>query len=130
MTPDLLATVLRTAFDGVWIVDGAGHFVEVNAAYCALIGYSRDELLGMSIADVEATESPDEVAAHAQKVRTQGGDRFVTRHRRKDGTILDVEVCAALSRRGWRPLLRLRPRHHRAPAAGPGLAGVARRSSP
>jgi PAS domain S-box-containing protein len=94
MTEELLAMVLRTAMDGCWIVDAQGRFVEVNGAYCELVGYSRDELLGMGIADVEAAESPAEIAAHVQKVRAQGTGRFVTRHRRKDGEILDVEVSA------------------------------------
>ena len=89
---DLIIATLRTAMDGFWVVDENGHFIDVNDAYCELIGYSRDELLGMSISDLESAESPQETAQHIARVRAEGRDRFLTRHRRKDGVILDVEV--------------------------------------
>jgi len=82
----------RTALDGFWVVNLEGSFLEVNDAYCRMIGYTREELLGMSIQDVEAVETSDEVIRHIQKVTKQGNDHFETRHRCKDGRIIDVEV--------------------------------------
>lgn len=89
-------TVLRTSIDGFWIYDFDGGFLEVNDAYCAMSGYSRDELLAMRIQDVDALESPEETVAHIVKVRTEGHDRFETRHRRKDGSLVDIEVSVQL----------------------------------
>jgi PAS domain S-box-containing protein len=85
-------TILRTTMDGFWIVDMEGHFLDVNDAYCRLIGYNRDELLTMRIPDVEAVESPEETTHRIQKIMEVGGDRFETRHRCKDGSTIDVEV--------------------------------------
>jgi PAS domain S-box-containing protein len=85
-------TILQTTVDGFWLTDVQGRFLDVNDAYCRLVGYNRDELLKMSIPDVEAIEKPEEIAARIAKVRKVGGDRFETHHRRKDGTIVDVEV--------------------------------------
>jgi len=85
-------TILRTAMDGFWLVDKQGRFLDVNDAYCRLIGYSRDELLKMSIKDVEAAEKPEEIAQHIRRVMEIGWDRFETRHRCKDGRIVDIEV--------------------------------------
>ena len=85
-------TIIRTAMDGFWIVDTQGRFLDVNEAYCAMTGYSRDELLTMKVQDVEAAETPEETARHIKRVREAGFDRFETRHRRKDGSIVDVEV--------------------------------------
>ncbi|MGA2404165.1 MAG: PAS domain S-box protein, partial [Syntrophobacteraceae bacterium] len=85
-------TIVRTALDGFWIVDTQGRFLDVNDAYCNLIGYSRGELLTMRIPDIEACEKPGETAARVRKIMEMGGDRFETRHRCKDGRIVDIEV--------------------------------------
>ena len=88
-----LSTILKTAMDGFWIADTQGRLLEVNKTYCQMSGYSEQELLTMSISDLEVIESAGSTAAHIQKIKTLGEDRFETRHRRKDGRIFDVEVC-------------------------------------
>jgi PAS domain S-box-containing protein len=84
--------ILQTAMDGFWRADMQGRLIEVNAAYCRMSGYSAQELLTMRMSDLEAAESADAVAARIQKILAQGEDRFESRHRRKDGSIIDVEV--------------------------------------
>ncbi len=86
--------ILQTALDGYWLADTQGRFLEVNESYCQLIGYTRDELLTMRISELEAKEDPDEVAKQINKVIKQGYDRFETRHIRKDGVVIDVEISA------------------------------------
>jgi PAS domain S-box-containing protein len=85
-------TILLTAMDGVWRVDLQGRFLEVNEAYCRMSGYSRQELLAMSISDLEAVEDSNDTSAHIEKVIAQSEDRFESRHRRKDGSFFYVEV--------------------------------------
>ncbi|MBF0502423.1 MAG: response regulator [Candidatus Riflebacteria bacterium] len=84
--------ILRSAMDGFWINDLEGNFLDVNDAYCKIIGYEREEMLHMKIKDIEALESPEDTARHIHKLLEVGYDRFETKHRRKDGTILDFEV--------------------------------------
>ncbi len=84
--------ILRTAMDGFLLVDAEGHFLDANDAYCRLTGYSREELLAMSIADVEATETPAEIAQHIQRVKESGWGRFEVHHRYQGGRIVDLEV--------------------------------------
>ena len=84
--------IIKTALDGYWLTDTAGRILEVNDAYCRMSGYSEPELLTLSIADLEASESPEKVMQHMHELMSRGSDRFITRHRRKDGTIFDVEV--------------------------------------
>ena len=84
--------ILGTAMDGFWLVDTQGHLLEVNEAYCRMSGYSEQELLTMSISDLEAAELPVETASHIQKVVSEGEDRFESVHRRKDGSTFNVEV--------------------------------------
>ncbi len=81
-------SILQTAMDGVWLVDTGGLLLEVNESYCRMSGYSEQELLAMKAADLEVADT----GAQIQKVIAQGEDRFESRHRRKDGTLFDVEV--------------------------------------
>jgi len=85
-------TIIQTAMDGFWLVDMKGHLLEVNDAYCRMSGYSEQELFTMNISELEAIETFDDTSIHIQKIMEQGEDRFETRHRRKDGTIFDVEI--------------------------------------
>jgi PAS domain S-box-containing protein len=70
--------------------------LDVNPAFCRMLGYTRGELLQLAIPDVEGNESPQEVVAHMAKIVNDGHDRFDTRHRRKDGTIIEVEISVNL----------------------------------
>jgi PAS domain S-box-containing protein len=85
-------TILQTAMDGFWMVDIQGRLLEVNETYCRMSGYSAQELLTMCITDLEAAESSADTAVHIQKIKSQGEGRFETRHRRKDGSIFDIEA--------------------------------------
>ncbi len=86
--------ILQTAMDGFWRVDLQGRLLEVNAAYCRMSGYTEAELLTMSISDLEATEAPADTAARMQRILAQRENRFESRHRRKGGSIFEVEVSA------------------------------------
>lgn len=84
--------ILQTAMDGFWRTDIQGRLLAVNEAYCRMSGYEEQELLAMSISDLEAVETAQDTAAHMRKVILKGEDRFESRHRRKDGSLFDVEV--------------------------------------
>ena len=86
------STIIRTALDGFWVVNVQGRLLEVNEAYCRMSGYSESQLLTMHISNLEAVENPGETAAHLKTIMAKGADRFESRHRRKDGSIFEVEV--------------------------------------
>jgi PAS domain S-box-containing protein len=73
-------------------MDTQGRILEVNGTYCRMSAYSEQELLNMSVYDLVVDETHDDIAACAQHLKAQGEDRFESRHRRRDGTIFDVEV--------------------------------------
>jgi PAS domain S-box-containing protein len=85
-------TILQASMDGFWVTDLRGRFLSVNDAYCHLTGYSREEMLRMSITDVEAAETEEETARHVRQIVESGSARFETRHRRKDGVVVDIEA--------------------------------------
>lgn len=93
---DQLNALLRTTSEGLWIVDSHGRLKVVNQAYCMMSGYTQEELLNMTIADLEAVESPEQVAEHIRLTHKHGIDRFETKHKRKDGTTYDVSVSASI----------------------------------
>jgi len=85
--------ILTTATaDGYWVVDTRGRIVEANDECCRLYGYRREELLAMSVQDFEATRNPAETQAHLDEILRAGHARFETRHRCRDGRIVDLEV--------------------------------------
>lgn len=93
-TEGLYGTLLETSFDAFWLTDVEGRFLDVNEAFRNLLGYSREEILKMSISDVEAKESREDTAEHLRKIMLKGSDYFETRYRRKDGRITELQASA------------------------------------
>ena len=85
-------SLLQTASSGIWLVDSRMRILQVNQSYCRMSGYSEQELLGMTVFDLEVSLSADEISDWMERIRREGIVRFETRHRRKDGTIYDVEA--------------------------------------
>lgn len=59
-----------------------------------MTGYSREELLNRSISDFESIDSPMETAKRFEEIMKTGSDLFQSRHKRKDGQVIDIEVSA------------------------------------
>lgn len=87
-------TIIQTAQDGFWRLDKEGNLLEVNTSYCRMSGYSEQELLTMSIADLENIGPLNDTATQTQtqQLEKTGVVRFIAQHRRKDGGVFDVEV--------------------------------------
>ena len=81
--------------DGYWLLDADGGFVDVNDVYCQMVGFSRDEVMAMSIADFEAVAKTDQIQAQLRRILSRGQERFETRHRHRNGDWVDLEVKAA-----------------------------------
>jgi PAS domain S-box-containing protein len=84
-------------------------FLAVNDAMVRQYGYSRDEFRGMTTADIRA---PEEVAAYRARyaesagAHLNGGTYYSDRsfkHRRKDGTTIDVDIAASAIEFAGRP---------------------------
>ena len=85
--------IIETAMDGFWITDIDGRIMEVNNTYCQMSGYSMDELLKMNISDLVVQEETDQLKIKIHSILHTGQDRFESRHRKKDGSLMDVEIC-------------------------------------
>lgn len=91
-------SMLQTSMDGFYLLDGRGRLLEVNDTYSRMGGYSVEELLGMRVFDLEVIESAEDTAAHMATIMSKGEDRFETRHRRKDGSVYDIETSVQYRR--------------------------------
>jgi PAS domain S-box-containing protein len=84
---------LRNASDGVHILDADGNVLEVSGAFCEMLGYSREELIGANVSLWDAQWSAQELTQLIAKQMAKAGRSVIqTRHRRRDGSFLDVEV--------------------------------------
>ena len=85
-------TILQTALDGFWFLNLQGQLLQVNESYCRMSGYTEQELLTMNISDLEAIESVEDIMERIQMIMAEGESRFEAHHRRKDGSIFDLEA--------------------------------------
>nr|WP_275112943.1 EAL domain-containing protein [Rhodopila globiformis] len=89
------AAMVATTADGFWLHDQEGRFHTINDALCRMLGYTRGELLARGIQDIEAEETPEMARRHMALIADLGFERFESRHRCKDGSIIDVEISAS-----------------------------------
>ncbi|MBZ5521790.1 MAG: PAS domain S-box protein [Acidobacteriia bacterium] len=87
-------TLVSTTSEGYWRFDAEGKLLDINEAYCRMSGYSRDELLKLHIAGLEAAEKSEDIRSHIQRIRDKGFERYESQHRKKNGEVFDVEVSA------------------------------------
>ena len=96
----------RTLFENnpfpVWVYDSYTlRFLAVNEATVAEYGYSREEFLKMTLLDIQPPEEAERLIAAVEAARGAGLVVSEWRHRRKDGSVFDVEINAqALDFRG------------------------------
>lgn len=85
-------TILDQAGDAVFMHDETGRLLEVNRKACQNLGYSREELLSKSVGDID----PDAIQAGRDRlwnaILAGACETFESRHMRKDGTAMPVEV--------------------------------------
>ena len=81
--------------DGILIVDPmTTRFLDFNETACRQHGYSREEFSRLSVFDVEVDETPEEIQLHIEYVIQRGISDFETRHRTKQGEIINLHVTA------------------------------------
>jgi PAS domain S-box-containing protein len=85
----------RSVDQAFWITND-GHFFYVNDAACQALGYTRDELVTMSVPNIDPTCPPERVVHLWQVLREKGTDTFETCHRAKDGRVYPVEIRSNL----------------------------------
>lgn len=75
----------------LWM-DGEAQFFYVNEAACQMLGYSRDQLLSMSVYDVDPNLPAQSWSEYRKKLKSLGSVTLESTNRAQDGRIFPVEI--------------------------------------
>ncbi|MFN2111295.1 MAG: PAS domain S-box protein, partial [Anaerolineae bacterium] len=88
-------TLFEYAGDAIFIENNEDRILDVNHRACELLGYTREELLHMTIADIQAPERRGQLGSIIKEELTKyNGQPFETLDLHKDSTLVPVEVTA------------------------------------
>ena len=96
-------TLMETSTDSIYVLNEKGDLQEANAAFLRRRGYTAAEVKSFNVADWDAQWSPEQLQEKLREL-VDGNAVFETRHRCKDGSVFDVEVCATSVRIGGEQL--------------------------
>jgi PAS domain S-box-containing protein len=85
--------LMEQSRDGIVILDRHGKVLESNKRFAQMLGYSPTEILALNASDWEYGYSHHSLFAMLEAV-DEKGDFFQTRHKRKDGSMYDVEISS------------------------------------
>jgi PAS domain S-box-containing protein len=101
ITVDAYRTVVHSAIEGFSIGNFKGEILDVNDAFCQMLGYNREEFLGMKIRDTDvrfagmSEEKAQEIFKQKiECVKAAGGAVHESRHICKDGRVIDFLVSS------------------------------------
>ena len=105
LAEDRFQTLFESTNDAIYIRDEEGRFLEVNRTACEHLGYSREALLAMSVADIDTPEFAATLPARSRSILEHGSGFFETTHVRRDGTTIPVEINATVIDHGERKVI-------------------------
>ncbi|MGE0255348.1 MAG: PAS domain S-box protein [Alphaproteobacteria bacterium] len=85
-------TVDNAADPIYWVRLDSGAIIYANHAASRTLGYSRDDLVTMTLGEIDPYATPEVMAAARDTLRRDGSAMFETRHRRNDGTLIDIDI--------------------------------------
>ena len=83
--------LVEHAADAFFVFDRPGRLVDVNQQACDSLGYTRDEMLNLTVSDIDVDWDMGRFAAVWEQMVSGGIVTAEGRQRRKDGTIFPVE---------------------------------------
>ncbi len=93
----IFRAMVDRSVDAFFVIEpSSGRFIDVDEQACRSLDYSRDELLHLSVVDVETMiPAADAWRTHVRAVKEAGAVILEGEHRRKDGTVFPVEISVS-----------------------------------
>ena len=96
MTRLLLASIVQSADDAIISADLDRKITSWNPGAERLYGYSAAEVIGQPLEILLPSDRPDEIKnRRARMPRGEGRQKYETKRRRKDGTVIDVSMTVS-----------------------------------
>ncbi|HRP24480.1 MAG TPA: EAL domain-containing protein [Thauera sp.] len=87
--------LLQNASDGIHIMDGDGNVVEASDAFCRMLGYAHGDIIGMNVSQWDAYYPEQALREGLSRLLASSEvHTFESAYRRKDGSVLPVEISA------------------------------------
>ena len=96
--------LVEQAADAMFVHDIQGRFVDVNRRACESLGYTREELIGMTVTDVELDFDPESLEGLWAEISSGPARTVEGTHRRKDGSTFPIEASVGVLESEERPL--------------------------
>lgn len=87
-----IQTLFHTSFDGIVTLDWQGNILDANPRFAKMLGYTTAEITKLNIAEWDACFTPEQLQQLLDDWIVLQNGVLETRHRRKDGSIYDVEI--------------------------------------
>ena len=87
--------ILNNAADTMAIIDYDGRYIDVNEAFCRSVGYSREELLSMTMHDIDPNYPAGIWPGFMEKLKQAGSLNFESLHRTSEGKLIPVEITVS-----------------------------------
>jgi PAS domain S-box-containing protein len=81
--------------DGIVIVDSKGYYLNANASICRMLGYTRDEIIGLNATDIVAAAEIPRIGEALDVIKSKADYQREWQLRRKDGAVFAVDTIAA-----------------------------------
>ena len=82
--------------DGILIANPENRYIDANASMCRMLGYTRDELIGLNASDIIAESQIPRIAAAFSEIQAALDHHQEWQFRRKDDSIFSVDAIATL----------------------------------
>jgi PAS domain S-box-containing protein len=89
-------TLFQYAPDGILIADSQSYYLDANVTICRMLGYTRDDLIGMHGSDIVAPEEIRNIEPALELIKAKTDYNREWRFRRQDGSVFTAEVIATL----------------------------------